>query len=176
MNLLDDARQILTNAGYRVQTPKASEPTVYFEDDTLLGFVTAFPDLPTLLTAWRAQQDSFTAKHARWLRTAPVKAWNVYSVFLTREACPPSMLPEVLKIEEDFSGTRKLVRTDLIAREDVERALYPLLPIQMVVSLSDIDPVGRLRALLRANPRVIEELLGPGSPETLARALEGLTT
>jgi len=172
MNLLDVSREVLGAGGYRTHAPSPTDNAFHFEDDALLGFVALHPDVPSILGKWREQQDAFLKSQARVLRDAPVKSWNVYSVFLTSAVCPPDLWQRFVTVEEDFSGTRKLTRHSLVTRDDVLRALYPLIPIQTVVTLSESDARERLRAQLELPTRALAELLGPGSAKTFADALE----
>jgi hypothetical protein len=173
MNLIDVSREILGGCGYQTHAPKPVDNVFHFEDDTLLGFVAVHPDVPALLARWREQQDIFVKTQARLLRDAPVKAWNVYSVFLTSAVGSPGLRDRMIAIEEDFSGTRKLLRQALVTRDDVVRALYPLIPVQNVVVLSEADAVDRLRTQLELPPRTLDELLESGSAAGLADSLEG---
>src|SRR5437879_3758190 len=100
MNLIDVSREILGASGFRTHAPNPAENLFHFEDDALLGFVALHPDVLTILGKWREQQDAFVKTQARVLREAPVKAWNVYSVFLTSTACPPDLWHRVISIEE----------------------------------------------------------------------------
>jgi hypothetical protein len=101
-----------------------------FEDHNVLGFVTEHPSVGKLLASWEAQQEIFLRKHAGRLRADPVKAWNLYCIYLSAEAPSPDEAHRLAEVEEDFRACRKIARAAVCTRTDVQRALLPLLPIQ----------------------------------------------
>jgi len=81
-------------------------------------------------------------------------------VHLTDVEASATELQALFDIEEDFTSTRKIARAGLATAADVQRALYPLIPIQNLLKMhgtkQDLDigqrfhdwPAGALRALL----------------------------
>jgi hypothetical protein len=135
MDLRLESESILENSGYRVRESLEDLPMIYFEDSSLVGFISIEPSCQGLLKTWKTKQDAFLQNNAQRFRSASYKAWNAYSVFLTDDTCSAEEKNELRLIEEDFRGTRKIAVANLVTREDLRRALYPLLPIQNLMSL-----------------------------------------
>ena len=171
MDLLEEANAILEAAGYRTVRPGRSAERFYFEDSSLLGFVSVFPSVDQLLKDWEGLQDSFLSAHAKPLRLAPGKAWNAYSILLTQAVCSARQLPLVLGIEEDFRGTRKIARASIATRPDLIRALFPLLPIHHLVTLGREDAAGRLQARPELAGEILTALLADVSVGDTVRVL-----
>ena len=74
-------------------------------------------------------------------------------------------------IEEDFVSTRKIARCGLSTKEDVRRALLPLLPLQQIVTVGgDMQP--DLRSRLTELPSdALAALFGTSSPPEIAAML-----
>lgn len=163
MNILAEARRILSAAGYTTLSGKADD-TFNFEDQTLLGFVWQARSTAELLNSWQKKQDEFLSDRDRALRKAKDKSWNVYSVALTEEESSQDQLAELARIEEDFGGTRKIARNGIRSTLQITRALLPVLPIQNSLSLGDIDATVRLRARLSSiHEKVAKAFLEPTS-------------
>ncbi len=158
MWLNDNVRAALEGAGYRVRA--ISENDLVFEDESLLGFVSVKDTVSAILDVWASEQDAFLKGNATQLRKEPRKAWNVYSVFLTEADCEAAQMSRVLDAEEDFRGTRKIVRCGLKTESDIQRALYPLLPIENVVALSSEDAMARVRGRLDLSEAIVAALAG----------------
>jgi hypothetical protein len=158
MEILSQAERLLRKGGYRVRLlPAPPTQVLCFEDDVAIGFLRLFETAAALIETWRDLERSDIVRHALQLRSAPRKAWNVYSLLLTAAPVSPSQVAEIDRIEEDFSSTRKIVRGGITSPVDLEQALLPLLPLRSlttVVSASDYE--GRLRSHLNFLP---EELL-----------------
>jgi hypothetical protein len=174
MILIDEAQIILNEAGYKTKLSIEVEGIVYFEDRSLLGLAAVYLSVQELLDKWKKQEAEFLMRHAKKLRTAPQKAWNVYSVFLTGEEIGnASLRTQLLAIDEDFQGTRKIARAGLISHADVVRALLPLLPIQNRVTLASEDLFLRLRDRVELPERSLLALLkGVDSKEIANMLLE----
>jgi hypothetical protein len=127
MDLLYETHLILEQAGFHVEQSIPGE-ACDFEDQGLYGFVRIYASVNDLLSNWEKHQDSFLERHARHIRASPEKAWNAYSVFLT-SADAARDHDELLRIEEDFRGTRKIARATIVTIEELKRALQPVLPI-----------------------------------------------
>src|ERR1035438_6001774 len=105
MDLPLSARALLEEAGYRVNA--AIDPrSLYFEDDSLFGFVWVPDSVADLLAGWVAQQDSFLVRQAERLRQSPRKSWNAYCVCLTAAHASSEDNYQLLEVEEDFRGAR----------------------------------------------------------------------
>jgi hypothetical protein len=168
MNLVEESRSILRKAGYRVLQPHQSPSVLYFEDESVYGFVSVFPTTEEIIANWKEEQDGFLKLHVESLRTATGKAWNAYSIFLTEARPSPESQAELLAIEEDFRGTRKVARSHLKTSDDVHRALFPVLPIGNLVTLQAEDLRSRLRQRLGfLNDKEIAALLESGDVEHL---------
>jgi hypothetical protein len=166
MNLLGEARTILGSAGYATMSGQADD-IFSFEDSTLLGFVWVAPSVQALLEGWQKKQDDFLSARDRELRRAKEKSWNVYSVLLTEDEANEGQDADLMRVEEDFRGTRKIARSGLRATYQVNRAILPLLPIQNRLSLGDVDVLSRLRDRLTSiNGRMAEILLQETSTES----------
>jgi hypothetical protein len=169
MNLVYETQQILEHAGYSIRSTD-SEETFDFEDETLYGFVKIYGSVEAIMATWEQQQDTFLKRHASNIRANPPKAWNAYSVFLTASDATSEARVSLCKIEDDFRGTRKIARSNLTTLDDVQQALYPLLPLANRVHL--IEGVGpkleeRLRSL---RPNEIKALLNSDIREIIAVA------
>jgi hypothetical protein len=147
MDLRYEAQKILERADYHI-TRLADKEWLLFEDETLFGFIRIASTVEEIVGSWEVDQDSFLARNAIRLRSFPLKAWNAYSIFITDAECPPAFKTDLLKIEEDFRGTRKIVQTEIASFDDLYAALFPLLPIKNLVTLKSIDSLPRLESRL----------------------------
>lgn len=147
MDLRYETQRILQQNGYHA-TRDGECDWILFEDESLFGFAAVYDTVKELLISWEADQDSFLRKNSTRLRSFPAKAWNAYSIFLTSVSCSPENTAELMKIEEDFRGSRKIVRIDVTSLDVLFSALSPLLPIRNLVTLKDIDSKARLDSRL----------------------------
>jgi len=173
MNIMHYARAVLEEAKYDTFEQSPTEDVFYFEDNSVLGFVKNCESVSTILSSWESIQDSFLKQYALRLRSETNKSWNVYSIYLSKDECSEEQKRKIFEIEENFRGTRKLVRTGIKSRSDIRNALLPLLPIQNLLSLRTEDIEQRLRERLSpdgSNPLV--ELLGPKTVKELTRNLD----
>src|ERR1700722_4932295 len=103
MIILDEAKRVLERHHYLISS--LGEDAFLFEDDALIGFVCEAP-LRQILEIWNGRQTEFVNKHAGILRRSPLKAWNLYSVFLSSDPIGgPEIKRALIKIEEDFHAT-----------------------------------------------------------------------
>jgi len=147
MDLNYEAQKILDEAGYHTAR-SAEKEWLLFEDETLFGFISIATSVADIIATWEQSQDSFLARNAIQLRSFPAKAWNAYSIFITDAECPPARKTDILKIEEDFRGTRKIVQAEIASSDELYAALFPLLPIKNLVTLKDYDSLPRLESRL----------------------------
>jgi hypothetical protein len=163
MIILDEARRVLEKQGYALSLN--SQDMLQFEDETLMGFICEAP-LKSILEFWSSRQDEFLKSKASLLRRSALKSWNVYSVFLSSDVASDAERSQLVRIEEDFRVTRKIVQTGITTPSDVLRALYAFIPIQNVVSLDTANSIQTLRERLsELPPRALEALLDDQSSE-----------
>jgi hypothetical protein len=174
MEIATQAEVVLRQAEYNTwRSTGVSPPVTCFENATLLGFIHVFASLDELMAHWESRQQVTLARHAVALRTAGVKAWNVYSIFLTAEE-PSSRLRALQQIEENFSLTRKIARVAIRTAEDVERALLPLTAVKVQPLLADADFKSRLRSRLKGVPLdALSAFLDETNADEVARILGG---
>jgi hypothetical protein len=128
MQLIHEVETVLKGAGYRTKRTARLQDTIIFEDDTIVGFASAFLSVQVLVDDWQRHHDTFIRENAERLRRDRNKAWNVCAVFLTED--PPTDREKSLgEIEGDVNASRKIARAGLVTRNDVARALAPLLPL-----------------------------------------------
>lgn len=169
--LLDDARSLLEIAGYATHATEPGEPWVYFEDECLLGFVRVYETPEQIVSGWRTEQDSFLRRNTSNLLRAPMKAWNLYGVFLTRAPASVELTRALFTIEEDFQSTRKIARGGIRTREELTIVLGPLLPVQTRVSLVQADVQRRLLDRLGPEGSARRLLLSSARPDDIAKLL-----
>jgi hypothetical protein len=126
--MLLDTELILRDAGFKVERRTESNSLI-FESANLLGFVCQYQAAADLIERWSADQARFLKQHAAKLRTDPLKAWNIYSIFITPEPVDSEQKQQLEDIEEDFNSTRKIARGGIGGRSELQRALLPILPI-----------------------------------------------
>jgi hypothetical protein len=172
MDIATQAELLLRDAGYESwQLTIASPPVLCFESATIIGFLHVFDTAAQLIDNWAAAQNLVLSRYAANLRHAGEKAWNVYSVFLTSERNADKRR-QVERLEEDFTLTRKIARTNLQLPEDVKVALMPLLPIRAQPTLSFDNVEDRLRARTKDVPTLaLEGFLRGASAEEIAEML-----
>ncbi|HSY64595.1 MAG TPA: hypothetical protein VK829_08350 [Terriglobales bacterium] len=171
MNLSAEARKLLESSKYRTYAG-ASEDIFYFEDSSLLGFVWIAPSPDMLVKEWQRLQDSFLREKDLQLRNSKDKSWNAYSVLLTEPDAAGDQVRALLKIEEDFRGTRKIAKAGLRTTGQLMKALLPLLAIQNLVELERDESKERLRSRLsRLDPALLEALLEQEKPEEAGKMM-----
>lgn len=147
-DLKSPVQALLQEAGYQTWlAPAEGFAAIAFEDDAVMGFVFIFDDVQTLLRLWRDAETMLLTKHALSLQKAGEKTWNIYSVFLSSGRANDVELRAVRWIEEDLERTRKIAACGLIGRDDVAKALLPLLPLQYqpLMDAENLDLTERLR-------------------------------
>ena len=172
MNIFDETKRILDSAGYRTKFPVEKTEVLYFEDDSLFGSINVFDNVDALLSNWQRRQEDFLKINAIRIRNSP-KAWNAYSIFLTPSGCGNEERTKLLAIEEDFRGTRKIARSSVFTRQDLIRALLPLLPIQYLVTLISGDSMKMLRTRLNLSEVEKSTLLGEYTPREVVSIFLG---
>jgi len=159
MNIIDECRTMLEAAGYRTALDDAMPVTCHFEDESILGAVFAHPSVEALLQVWEKHQDRFLGSQSSRLRSDPVKAWNIYTIHLTADTGTTTNASRLFEIEQDFRGTRKIVRTGIVKRSDIKEALLPLVGLQHRLTLSRSNMLRRLHDRLAMSDRALVRLL-----------------
>lgn len=166
--------QLLTEAGYSVAMLGDAEAAyVAFEGDTVLGFVLEFPDVRSLIELWRTRSQQVLQASQFGLRRAEAKAWNAYLILLTSEPADYGAAVMLSAIEEDLTGTRKIVRAGVATDLEARGALLPLLSIQNAPQLDAVDMAAEIRLRTPELPAEIVDGFLAGSPDaTLLQMLE----
>ncbi len=172
-DLLFESRSLLEAAGYRTALPEPDSTHLHFEDANILGVLHILPSAELLLSTWRNLQDEFLRKNASHLLADPIKAWNCYCIFLTSMPCPLGGLSTLFAIEDDFRGTRKIVRSSISTRRDVDNALAPLLPIRHLLTFAAENSKMRLASRLAQLQAPLKGLLTDATTHDIARGLLG---
>lgn len=158
---------VLQEAGFTTHLVSIDRSSVVcFEDEVITGFGCVFEEPEHLLNRWNAMEISFLKRYAPSLRIAGEKAGNVYCVFLCSSPADPYQNRQVHWIEEDLNRTRKLAACGLASREDLVRALLPILPLQYQPVLKPDDVKERLRNRIRmispkASDIILDESIAP---------------
>ena len=170
-SLFDDARGMLDKTGYATYAARPDDLVLHFEDNCLLGFVRVFDDPELIISMWRHEQDSFLRLNASSLVHDPVKAWNLYAVFLTRAPTSEKVARALFALEEDFQSMRKIARGDIRTHDALAVVLGPLLPIQTRLSLDPADLNARLLERFGPADSPRRLLMSDVPPEDIARLL-----
>jgi hypothetical protein len=163
-NTLLDVRAVLESAGYRAQIPNPTAQHLYFEDSNILGIAYVLESVAAIIEQWEKLQDQFLRENAHRLLFDPLKAWNCYTVLLTSEQAAKEAASTLFMIEEDFRGTRKIVRTGMTTRTEMEESLAPLLPLRRILSLAPDDVRSRLTSRLGEPDNPLRALLTDTHP------------
>lgn len=172
MNLLEESRSILEKSGYRTLLETNTAGVCHFEDATVLGAVFVHNSVDEMLERWEASQDRFLGNNSSVLRNAPVKVWNIYTIHLTTDELNGTPAEHPFDIEQDFRGTRKIVRTGIKSRADLKDALLPLLAVQHQIVMSPKRITERLKERLLATSEVLAGLLEDVPEDEIANELE----
>jgi hypothetical protein len=171
VNLSAESQRLLESSKYRTY-PGAKKDFFYFEDSSLLGFVWIAPNPAALVDEWQQLQDSFLRDKDLQLRKSKDKSWNAYSVLLAEPDASSDQVHALLRIEEDFRGTRKIAKAGLRTVAQLTRALLPLIAIQNLVELERDDSKERLRSRLnRLDPALLEALVEREKPEEAGKMM-----
>lgn len=138
--------QLLREAGYTVAPAGADGDAILFEDPTVIGFAIEFPNPDDLIQSWEARLLSLTSSHEMALRRSREKSWNAYAVLLCEDEISEDKKAVLQSIEENLSGTRKIVRSGLPDNSSLTQALLPLLPLQGAPELPVVDMEAEIRS------------------------------
>ncbi len=166
IDVLSTLQGVLREAGFTTRLVSLDRfSVVCFEDGALMGFGVVLSNPGELLAEWRAAEMSLLTRYAQALRAAGDKAWNVYCVFLCGASADPEQIRQVQGIEEDLERTRKIAACGLATREDLVRALLPVLPLQYQPALRAEDVTERLQRRIRTiAPRASDVALDEAVP------------
>src|SRR5262245_2292274 len=112
-NLLSTVRSVLEHVGYRTIGIAPASTSLQFEDESVLGILHVSDSLQNLIDGWKDIQDTFLRDSSSRLLSDPLKAWNCYTVLLTSQPAKREDASALFQIEEDFRGTRKIVRAGI---------------------------------------------------------------
>ena len=154
MEIIIEVKSILENEGYSLY--QDSENIIIFEDESLCGFVSYHTTIKEILEQWQSIQDKFIKNKTFHLRQDFLKAFNIYSVFLTTEGNIINYKNLIINIQENFRSSRKIIGYGINTNEDVRRTLFPLLSIQKKSVLDVSDYLLRIKSNLNV-PDIISE-------------------
>jgi hypothetical protein len=171
VRIIEEASDVLEKYHYIVT--RRGEDMLQFEDETLLGFICEL-SLESLLQTWSRRQDDFLRGNARMLANSALKAWNLYSVFLSSDVPDEAARKNIITIEEDFRASRKVVLAGVQTTADVIRALYPFIPIQNIAALETSDSFLKLQSRLSALPPAAVDVLlrEPSNNEPIVKSFQ----
>jgi hypothetical protein len=176
IDLFSTLQVVLRDVGFTTHLASIDRSSIVcFEDDVLTGFGCIFEDPESLLRQWKSMEMSLLTYYAPSLRAAGEKAWNVYCVFLCGLVADPDQNRRVRWIEEDLDRTRKVAACGLASREDLIRALLPIMPLQYQPVLRLEDGTARLRTRIHTiSPKAVDIVLDESvSPSEVVRFLGG---
>lgn len=165
---------VLEDAGYfcfEVEDPAFN--CVGFENDLNLGFIHCFASTEELLEQWSTRNDAVLSRFQFQLRAAGEKSWNVYSVFLSIGPSSEQQNTLMGRIEEDLSGTRKIMRAILPDLEGARTGLLPLLGIQNPPILGPVDMVEEITNRTSGLPSKAVQAFLESAPNTEILRLMG---
>ena len=174
IDLFSTLQVLLRDAGFTTNLASIDRSSIVcFEDDVLTGFGCVFENPVSLLRQWKGMEMSLLTRYAPSLRAAGEKAWNVYCVFLCSLAADSDQNRQVHWIEEDLDRTRKVAACGLASREDLIRALLPIMPLQYQPVLRLEDGTERLRSRIHTiSPKALDIVLDESvSPSEVVRFL-----
>lgn len=175
--LLVRSTTILAEAGFTTeQSHTGSRESLVFEDATTLGFIFAYGSPTELIASWENDANAVVAGHQFGLRRAGQKAWNTYIVLLSQDGADYKESAALAAIEENLSGTRKVVRAGIKGLGDVRAALLPLLPLQSAPKLEVVDIMTEIRQRASELPsRAVDAYLSSADESAVIQALEDMS-
>ncbi|WP_397596717.1 ABC-three component system middle component 1 [Silanimonas sp.] len=172
--ILASAEIVLGIAGYATQRVQLNTvDVVAFENDTTIGFIVSYKTLRDLVERWPEDSQTAVKRFQLALKRSGNKAWNTYLVLLAHEAPINASQAVMSVIEEDLSGTRKIVRAGVRTQADVESALLPLLPLRSAPQLESVDMKQEiLKRTTELPARAVEAFLSDAEESVVLRVLE----
>ena len=174
MELIPECAQLFQRSGFTTDHIIVNgRDAVVFEDVTVIGFVFEYDDVPSLLSSWDADAEDTIRKYQFELRRAAVKAWNLYTIFLTIDSAEGSQPAALSVIEENLSGTRKIARSGIRNSLELRDALLALLPLQAAPEMAAVDIVDEIRQrATEIDPRVLEAFFAGSNDLAILQVLE----
>jgi hypothetical protein len=174
IDILTMSAELLTESGFTTSHIQVSKrEAIAFEDPTVLGFLFDYSTPQALLDSWVSDTNRTIADHQMALRRAGQKAWNTYAVMLAAEPADYQGLVALAGIEEDLTGTRKIVRAGIQSMADLRVALLTLLPIQSAPKLEAVDLVAEIRIRTSGmSARAIDAFLSNAEESVVLQVLE----
>ena len=175
MILIDDCLAILRPASFLLR--RQADDRLFFEDEVIFGVVLVYPDVRELLSRWEKNQDVFLHENASRIRRSGPKSWNIYTVHLTTASASAAEAIALARVEEDFRGTRKIAKAELLTPEALEHALCPILPLTKFASIALSPLAARIETSLNLPPTIKRAVLQGAPADDIAKAFlatEGL--
>jgi len=145
MNIINEVISILENEGY--STYRESESKLLFEDESLCGFISIHNTIKEIANSWNEIQNEFVKKQTNQLRGEIIKAFNIYSIFLTSDEVGEHRL-QINNALEDFTTSRKIIGYGISTNQDIKRILLPLVSIQKKSKLEMGNYLEKIKARL----------------------------
>jgi len=173
--LLDLARVVLQQHGYKVATPLAPDTVLLAEDENNVVAVAAVISPPQIVDVEPIVSRVLTERLVE--AHVPEKRWDGYVVLLCAQSADSDQTEALAALANNLRQLRRVVRVGVEpTRAAVARALRPLLPLPTPVSSGTLtDPLELLRGrLIRdgLDPAVVDEVLETFRIDTGARLLE----
>ena len=144
-SLLEEAKEILSDNQFSIGENSELPLLLTFEGPSVLGFLIEFDSTETLIETWQEKLQEAQSRYQLALRSSGEKAWNAYAIMLTQDNATSDQKVVLQSIEENLTGTRKIVRAEINGKQELIQALLPLLPIQSHPKLPPIDIVDEIR-------------------------------
>ena len=171
--LLDNAIEVLIDANFSIDRETGLERAIAFESPTVIGFLLVYDDPAHLLSVWHSDSSKIMGERRFQLRSAGAKAWNTYVILLCEAPASDVQAVAMTEIEENLSGTRKIVRAGMRGHEDTRKALLSLLPIRAAPVLQPVSMPDEIRQRTTELPaNVVDAFLALDDEEQLVRLLE----
>jgi len=174
------AREVLQEGGYELRVPpqdwEERNEAYLFEDLYSVVGLVVYGTCDELIYKWPEDQGTLSSAISEHIGRGEAKAAEGYLVLLTSGRPAQDDHETLTKIRYDTSHVRKLVATGetLEMKNDVERALRPLLPLRVEQSRSEVSSgLGQLQELLDVNPKATGALIEAYQEQTsLLKALK----
>lgn len=172
--ILEASASILREHGYAVLVDHEGRPPyLLFESDEYIGLLLTYDTPDSLLSHWDNQSRALLDAQKLGLRRSQEKAWNSYLVLLS--AARASRLQQALldTVEENLVRTRKIARSGMASREEIQRAILPLIPLQSPPNLQPVNMNDEIR--LRASqipPAILDAFFAGRDTSILLQLLE----
>jgi len=171
--LLDNAIEVLIDAQFSIDRETGLQRAIAFESPTVLGFLLVYDEPAQLLSLWYGDSSKITGERRFQLRSAGAKAWNTYVILLCEALATAVQSVAMTEIEEDLSGTRKIVRAGIRGHEDTRNALLSLLPLRAAPVLQPVAMPDEIKQRTTELPKnVVDAFLALDDEEQLVRLLE----